>query len=309
MSRFVLNIMRQRLGKKTSILAILMLGIISLSISLLLRYTTRFNAVEQLEPTCSAQFSATSRLHRPNISSSAWFISYGDHVFANAKRRIAVQAAETGVFDVIRMFDRDAFVAWADGVGIPTNYTRAKRGGGYWLWKPWAVRNALSDMAEGDMLVYADAGCHVLRPGSQRWFDYFEMVRYNPFSVIAFSLPPYIEIFWTTEAILSYLNANEYVRYSPHYMSTVLVMRKCKTTEELVDAWLNVAVMRPDLFSDDHNVASHTNACFKDNRHDQSVFSVLRKTLPYSRCVIQLRDESYGNIATYTPIIAARDEN
>jgi hypothetical protein len=59
-----------------------------------------------------------------------------------AKPKIAVQAAESGVFYAIHMLDCDVPVAWAEGVGNPTEYTRAKRGGGYLFWKCWGVRNA-----------------------------------------------------------------------------------------------------------------------------------------------------------------------
>jgi hypothetical protein len=276
-------------------------------------YETLFK-VEKHRPTCSAERADMISVHSPNYTSSVWFTTYGDHVFAKAKHRIAMQAAESGVFNVIRTFDREAFVNWADGVGISKNYTSAKRGGGFWLWKPWVIWNVLEEMSEGDILVYADAGCHILRSGSQRFYEYFDMVSNDPFSVLAFSLQPDLEVHWTTEAILSYFNASNSVRYSPHLMATAVVMRKCKSTRQLIDAWLQVAIQRPDLFSDDHNIASknafssQTGHCFRDNRHDQSVFSVLRKSLPHKKCVIQLRDETYGAIGYYTPIIAKRDK-
>eukprot|EP00966_Prymnesium_polylepis_P200544 4646765-Prymnesium_polylepis.1 len=36
---------------------------------------------------------------------------------------------------------------------------REARGGGYWLWKPLVVREALHALADGEALLYCDAGC------------------------------------------------------------------------------------------------------------------------------------------------------
>ena len=33
------------------------------------------------------------------------------------------------------------------------------RGGGYWVWKPLIVREALCGLEDGDVLLYCDAGC------------------------------------------------------------------------------------------------------------------------------------------------------
>ena len=43
------------------------------------------------------------------------------------------------------------------------------RGGGYWLWKPLVVRDALSRLADGAVLLYADAGCTLFPAETSSW--------------------------------------------------------------------------------------------------------------------------------------------
>lgn len=240
-----------------------------------------------------------------------WFATYGDDKWAAAKARICAQARETGVFDVVLPFEREPFLVWADGAAIPSRLSRAARGGGFWLWKPWVVRTTLDEMAEGDVLVYADAGCHLRPSGAGRLREYMEMVRHDPWSVLAFSLEDFhAERMWTTEAVLSEFKSSERTRASPQLMATILVMRKCPATEALIDGWYGTAVFRPDLFSDDHNEDARR-ACpdFKDHRHDQSVLSVLRKSSPFCASVLTLRDESYHFLGPDKPFHAARDKS
>lgn len=236
-----------------------------------------------------------------------WFATYGDEKWSAAKARICAQARETGVFDAVQPFGREPFLVWADGAGIAARYSRAARGGGYWLWKPWVVRTMLDEMADGDVLVYADSGCHLRASGAGRLREYIEMVRHDPWSVLGFSLEDFhAEQVWTTESVLNHFGADARARTSPQLMATILVMRKCAATEDLVNTWVNTAVSRPDLFSDDHNVGCI--AHFKDHRHDQSVLSVLRKTPPFCASVLTLRDESYHFVGPDKPFYAARDK-
>lgn len=38
----------------------------------------------------------------------------------------------------------------------------ATRGAGYWLWKPWCINRAIQHSADGDVLIYCDAGVAVV---------------------------------------------------------------------------------------------------------------------------------------------------
>jgi hypothetical protein len=82
--------------------------------------------------------------------------------------------------------------------------------------------------------------------------------------------------------------------------------RKCKESTELVQKWLDVAKRRPDLFTDKYNEESkQRNPEFQDNRHDQSIFSMIVHTEPYSKTCKVIDEEVEGDYGS-NPIIATR---
>ncbi len=92
----------------------------------------------------------------------------------------------------------------------------------------------------------------------------------------------------------------------------MLIFRKTAESLALINKWLNVALDNPALFSDNYNGEAKKNSNFKDNRHDQSIFSVLIKSEPYSQAASIIEDEvdtlvlpQVGNV----PILANRKKD
>lgn len=95
-----------------------------------------------------------------------YFVSYGDTNYTESLNRIGREAESLGLFDEVRLYSDNSLPEPFKG------YTqRYKRGGGYWMWKPWVIHDMLERMDEGDIVVYADAGCTLL-PHSD-WNMYF----------------------------------------------------------------------------------------------------------------------------------------
>ena len=98
------------------------------------------------------------------------FVTYGNAAYAQARERLAAEARELGLFsnvivetDLIE-YDPDFALALADA-DFKEVYEQ-RRGGGYWLWKPYVVLKHLRALRDGDVLVYSDAGCSI--PGAPR---------------------------------------------------------------------------------------------------------------------------------------------
>ena len=47
-----------------------------------------------------------------------------------------------------------------------------KRGGGYWVWKPYLIWKTLQDYPEGTKVCYVDAGCSLY--SGKEWEQYWE---------------------------------------------------------------------------------------------------------------------------------------
>ena len=89
----------------------------------------------------------------------------GSDSYRQSVVRLRQEVMKTGLFDAVHgITDQDLLTApqhqpfqQQHGAFIANH----ARGYGYWLWKPYLVRELLSHLDEGDILLYADAGCEV----------------------------------------------------------------------------------------------------------------------------------------------------
>lgn len=153
-----------------------------------------------------------------------------------------------------------------------------KRGGGYWLWKPYVVKKTLEQLAEGDYLFYCDGGAFVVR-------DLHLLVRFmekEQSDILFFDLDC-VEKEWTKRDIFIELDCDE-KKYtdSAQRCATYFLLKKTKKTQEFVSLWLQYAE-RYELISDEDNILHEkpNYEGFCDNRHDQSLLSVLSKKCGY----------------------------
>lgn len=241
-------------------------------------------------------------------STKTFFISYGDSNFTQSKKRIQHEAINMG-FDDVNVYGPEDVSKSFIRQTLP--YISYPRGGGYWLWKSFFIKQMFDIMKVDDICVYADAGCHVNIHGKQRLREYYDIINNNSSGIISFDLGDLREEWYTTDKVFDFFNIPENdinIRKSGQYMSTILVMRKCNSTIELVDNYYNIAITRPDLFSDIYNI-NNKNHTFRDHRHDQSIFSILRKL----HGSVVLQDETYKgdnepnwNNLKHIPILTTR---
>jgi hypothetical protein len=163
-----------------------------------------------------------------------------------------------------------------------------RQGYGFWRWKSYLIMKTLERMEEGDVLVYADAGCTMNQGGTHRLNEYFEMVRQNEKGILAFQLT-YPEILYTKSDVFEALGASEEEKQSNQLLATVIVLRKCAASMDFVKEWYGL-VEDNHLVSDEPSVAPN-HPDFKAARHDQSILSVLSK----KRGLLSIPDETYFN--------------
>jgi hypothetical protein len=96
---------------------------------------------------------------------------------------------------------------------------------------------------------------------------------------------------WTTKEIFEHFNINNDsndILETGQIMATIKMFKKNANAINIVSAWLNALYRNPLVFTDHYN---KNNQCdgFIDNRHDQSVCSIICKL--YKTIVIE--DETY----------------
>ena len=214
-----------------------------------------------------------------------WFFTYGDKKFEKSKLRIEKEAEESGFFHKITLFGpEDIDEAFLENT---RPYISCERGGGYWLWKPYFIKQVFSQMKEDDCCVYLDAGFTINKKGKKRFFEYIKMLENSESGLLVFHLGEHgwLENHWTNEATLKYFDCGIAIRNSPQILTGAIMFKKTKISCKVIDEFYNTALLRPDLFSDQYH--DYQNPSFKEHRHDQSIFSILAK----KHNALQLQDE------------------
>lgn len=201
-----------------------------------------------------------------------YLISYGDDNFTSQKVFIRETAEASSFFDEVQIFGpEDIEAEFAEKVG---ETLQLKRGGGYWLWKPYIIKRVLDSIDTNDILIYCDAGCMINGVAKERFEQYIEMLKDSKTGTIDFELT-FKEYEYTKQEVFDYFNSSEQVINSNQLMATVVILRKCIHSSMLVGLWYKAACDNPFLFTDELKVEQHDK--FVANRYDQSVFSLIRK--------------------------------
>jgi hypothetical protein len=236
-----------------------------------------------------------------------YFISFGTlDNYKESIERIKKEAEEMNFFDKIKVYTQFDFDA--EYTNRHNNFFNThKRGFGYWIWKSYVVLKTLNEMQEGDILIYADAGCTLNNNliARNKLDTYIQLCKTLPEGNIAFQMS-YIEKEWTKMDVFITLDANKPgIMNSGQLVGGVFILKKCKRVMNLIHEWYTIS-QNYQLISDFPSVIQN-HANFRDHRHDQSLFSVLRK----KRGTIIIQDEvdfdDYNDSkCKLYPIVAAR---
>jgi hypothetical protein len=160
---------------------------------------------------------------------------------------------------------------------------REARGGGYWLWKPYVILKRLTELPDGDVLCYCDSSyrflsdariiadawlsdgdigaCHN-KPNDSAWQEHTDRkyTKHDTFELM--QVPPGDE----RERIKSTIQA----------WAGFVLLRKSATSVAFVREWLNYA-QNAQIITDSPSTTAPEDPEFKENRHDQSIYSILLK--------------------------------
>jgi hypothetical protein len=181
------------------------------------------------------------------------------------------------------------------------------RGGGYWLWKVDIIMQSLQRINDNDILIYCDAGCHVNLNDKtiQNFNKYLNLV--NMHEMLRFELG-HKEYCFTNKATLKYFKENYNLQkedvFSNMLMATVILMKKNKEVIKFFEEFLKIISKDRYLITDYYNSEKYQG--FVDHRHDQSILSLLTKTLKMGHII---PDETWyddWNKTDYSPFVASR---
>ena len=235
------------------------------------------------------------------------FMSFGNSIYYNSLNRIKDEALSFGIFNNIYIYNDKDLETYEDFWHKHKDFIlNNSRGYGYWIWKSYLTLKTLELMNDNDILIYADTGCTLNKYGINRLYEYIEIVKNSKYGILSFQLP-FLEKIYTKMDIFEYmsLNNDEYLN-SKQLVGGIFILRKCKNTINLINETYNIISNNYNLI-DDSKSKLNNYIDFIENRHDQSVFSLIRKK--YGTEILNdetyFSDMSHENINKY-PILATR---
>lgn len=205
-----------------------------------------------------------------------YFLSFADTKYIRTLKRIEDEAKELNFFDEIycltdRNLDTEFIKKHGDFI------RKSFRGYGYWIWKPYLVQKMFDMMNDGEILVYVDAGSRLNKNGINRLKEYIDIVVNSKSGSLGFQMNLQ-EKFYTKMDVFKELGVErEEIMNTGQVMATCFLLEKRENTKLMVDKWVNyseVYHLIDDTPSKSNNVEGYI-----DHRHDQSLWSIIRKDL------------------------------
>jgi hypothetical protein len=207
----------------------------------------------------------------------------------NPRERLRRQAEAMGFFgDRIRIWT-EADLDSDFREKMKSHLVHGSRGYGYWCWKPQIVLQLLREMDEGDILLYVDAGCHLNPGGIKRLKEYFELA--EKYGIVAFQSRQIDDALrndfsthflpdgeWCKGDILDYFGVrnDSTIVNSGQMGGGIFLVKKSAAAVRFFEEFRQVYFDRYELCDDSPSISPNLPG-FIENRHDQSIFSLLVK--------------------------------
>ncbi|WP_272675748.1 hypothetical protein [Providencia sp. PROV146] len=198
-----------------------------------------------------------------------YFLNYSNKKYNRQRRICTFTAYLFGKFDAIySCTPKDVNIKfYNENIQILSQ----ERGNGYWLWKPYLILEKLHSMNTGDILMYCDSGCVLIKNPT----ELIELTeKYNQ-DIIGFELS-LIEHQWSKKELTDYMNSDDDDLNSPQIITTVFIVKKSEKSMAFFEEFLELS-KNEILLTDKHIPEYIQHADYITHRHDQSIFSLLYK--------------------------------
>lgn len=246
---------------------------------------------------------------------NTYFCSFADTTMYQSLQRIGKQAKKFKLFKKVFLFTERELPqeTQKDCVKI-IEITERRRGYGYWIWKPVIILECLNRMKTNDILVYTDAGSHLNYKGKTKILTYIEQAKQNDIWVTKLGNELNDLNYTKADTIDLFKNMlpSENVLKEGQIQSGNIIMVKNEYTINIIKKWKECMNINYLHYFDDSESIIPNSPEFKENRHDQSIFSLLLKCNHYSfseDCKTWAPDEKgWKELEKTEPILNKRDK-
>lgn len=205
--------------------------------------------------------------------SKVYYTTYADSRFENKLYLAEKSAKYIGKFDDCFIY-RPSDIS-KDFTNKNSEIFNCKKGGGYWLWKPYIILESLKRIEENDYLFYTDSAVVFINDIEKL----ISKIKNEHQPIFGFETP-LIEKQWTKFELIQYLDCKDRKYLETNQLvGGLILIRKNNESIEFFNKYLDVAC-EDGLINDSLNKANQYEE-FIEHRHDQSIFSLLFKKKSY----------------------------
>ena len=202
------------------------------------------------------------------------FLTFGSHAnYINAANRLTDQVKELEIFDEIKNYNSNSLKNDPEFWDKHKDFCeKNRRGYGYWLWKPYLIKKTMEQLKDGDIVLYLDCGCEIDVNEKSYLNEMIDIVKTdNIIGTLTLA-----DKDWNKMDLILKLDMNDIdVLKTPQHQAGALMFLVCDTTRNIVNEWYNIGCDYHNI--DDSPSISKNLDCFRQHRHDQSIFSLLTK--------------------------------
>lgn len=145
-----------------------------------------------------------------------------------------------------------------------------KKGAGYWLWKPYIIKDRLEKMDFGDILFYCDVDVTI----NKSITPLFDLC--NKKDILLFKNGNKKNGNWTKRDCFILMGADcERYYESPQVEAGIIFLKKTIRNINLVNEWIKFASDERILTDLSNQLGKENLPSFKEHRHDQSILGIL----------------------------------
>ena len=149
-----------------------------------------------------------------------------------------------------------------------------KRGGGYWLWKPYIINKTLEKLNDGDLLFYLDSKYIFTEDFTNLYLDYIEKN-----DILIWKNKPnegdyLMKKFCKMDVILKCNMFNDiFYKNVIDCWAGAIVLKKTKKNCHMMKYWLNLCCNYENITDSPSKIPN--SKFFNEHRHDQSLLSII----------------------------------
>ena len=204
-----------------------------------------------------------------------YFVTFsdGNQNYLDAGKRLVSQAEKTNLFNSCIHYKNIDLQNDTDFWNKHHKFIEDnRRGNGYWIWKPYIINKTMSKLDDGDILLYLDGGCEIDHKKKDKIKLYMEKTKTN---LLIGTTTPHLEKCWCKKDLINLIqpednSLNTYQRQAGGIMILVNPI-----TRKFVNEWESYTYNYHNL--NDTPSKDKNDECFREHRHDQSIFSLLVK--------------------------------